>query len=85
MFCRVTASTSSLDKASQSCPAFAPFQESLVVMNEVNSALLKMFASNAIAPAGKSESPGAGRVGRGSSSEALGAVDEENESRSEVR
>lgn len=68
--------------------AFHPFQESLVVMNEVNTALLKMFAGNADsggtqARAGEGEAPGVGRLSLGSP-QALGALDEEMESGSEV-
>lgn len=59
-----------------------------MVMNEVNAALLKMFASNAIdnteARAGEDGTTGAGIVTPGSP-QALGAVDEEIESGSEVR
>lgn len=58
-------------------------------MNEVNEALLKMFASNAdiggtAAPADEGETQGARRLSLGAS-QALGAVDEEMESGSEVR
>lgn len=57
-------------------------------MNEVNAALLNMFASSADvggtdSPAGGGETPGAGRASPGSQ-HALGAVDEEVESGSEV-
>lgn len=60
-----------------------------MVMNEVNAALLKMFASSADVggtetPAGYGETPEAGGMGLGSL-QALGAVDEEIESGSEVR
>lgn len=52
-------------------------------MNDVNAALLKMFASDATA-GGAESSAGEGGVTPGSP-QALGAVDEETESGSEVR
>eukprot|EP00903_Cladosiphon_okamuranus_P017946 g16513.t1 len=65
-----------------------PIKESLVVMNEVNAALLKMFASSADmggtdSPAGGGETPRVGRMSS-DSTQVLGAVDEEMESGSEV-
>eukprot|EP00752_Nemacystus_decipiens_P006311 g5691.t1 len=57
-----------------------PIKESLLVMNEVNAALLKMFASNAI---GETEAP-AGDAAALGSLQALGDLDEETESGSEV-
>lgn len=58
-----------------------------MVMNEVNAALLKMFASNAIdkteAPAGEGETPEAVNMSL-DYNQVLSAVDEEVESGSEV-
>lgn len=52
-------------------------QESLVVMNEVNAVLIKMFAT------GEGEAPEGGGADHGSM-HALGTVDEEGESAAEV-